>query len=247
MKITRLSILIIAGAILISFLLSSCATKSKSVTEEPKPVQQETPVVKEEKAEKEKAKKESVEKEEVIVAEEPDISVEKKVEELAIAKEKPARADSDGDGVYDDVDKCPGTQKGVKVDRNGCPEKIREITSYEFTVEFDLDSTMIRRSYYSSIQEAIDFMKEHPEAELVRVVIEGHADSTGTDAYNYNLSLRRATSVKQFLMRELNVDPDIVQLRAYGERKPIASNKTKQGRQRNRRALITFSILSFID
>jgi outer membrane protein OmpA-like peptidoglycan-associated protein len=247
MKFNRLFITIIAVGIFISFTLSSCATKSKSVTEEPKQVQQETKAVKEKPAEKEKAKRKSVEKEETVVAEEPDLSVEKKVEELAIAKEKPARADSDGDGVYDDVDKCPGTQKGVKVDRNGCPEKIKEITSYEFTVEFDLDSSMIRRSYYSRIQEAIDFMKEHPEAELVRVVIEGHADSTGTDAYNYNLSLRRANSVKQFLLRELNIDPDIVQLRAYGERKPIANNKTEEGRQRNRRALVTFSILSFIE
>jgi len=242
MKISTPFIVILACVLAFSLVISSCASKSKAVKEEPQPVQEETAAVKEKPVEKQVAKKE-----ETKVVEEPDISVTKKVEELAIAKETPAPNDTDGDGVYDDMDKCPGTPRGVKVDKSGCPEKIKELTTYEFVIEFDLDSTLIRDAYYKNVQEAIDFMKAHPEAELVRVMIEGHADSSGPDTYNYNLSFRRATSVKQFLRKELNIDPDIIQIRAFGERNPIASNNTKAGRQRNRRALITFSIISFSD
>jgi outer membrane protein OmpA-like peptidoglycan-associated protein len=242
MKITRLFLIVVASGVLFSMVVSGCATKSKSVAEHPAPAKEEP-----RKVQKKPAESKAVAKEEKPAVEEPDISVEKKVEELAIAKQKPTPLDSDGDGVLDDADKCPGTQRGVKVDRNGCPEKIKEITTYEFIVEFDLDSAMIRKTYYSNVREAVDFMKEHPEAELVRVIIEGHADSTGTDAYNYQLSLRRAESVKQFLVRELNIDPDIFQIRGFGERNPIADNRTKAGRQKNRRALITFSILSLAD
>jgi OOP family OmpA-OmpF porin len=237
MKISTIFIVIVAGALVFTFVLGSCASKSKALKEETQPVQEEKAAVKEKPAKKEETK----------AVEEPDISVTKKVEELAIAKEAPSPVDSDGDGVYDNMDKCPGTPKGVKVDRNGCPEKIKELTTYEFVIEFDLDSTLIRDIYNKNVREAIDFMKAHPEAELVRVIIEGHADSSGPDTYNYNLSHRRAVSVKQFLIRELNIDPEIIQTRAFGERNPIASNNTKAGRQRNRRALITFSILSFSD
>jgi outer membrane protein OmpA-like peptidoglycan-associated protein len=252
MKLFKLMLVILMSGLVIALIISGCATKSEAVVEEPvekpKEVKEEKEEVKEEVVVEEKEVEEVVEKEiekiEEVKVEEPEITVEKKIEEIVIATEEPIRLDRDGDGVYDDVDKCPGTPKGVKVDKYGCPEKIKEITKYEFVVEFDLDSTLIRSGYYPKVQEAIDFMKAHPEAELVRVVIEGHADSTGPEKYNYSLSLRRAQSVKQLLIDELNVEPDIIQTRGFGETRPIASNKTEAGRQKNRRAVVAFSILN---
>jgi len=260
MKLLKLLLIVLLSCLVITLVVSGCATKSQAVVEEPKEVKEEKEEVevevkeeKEEVEEKVVVERKEVEEEEVKVIEkieevevyEPEITVEKKIEEIVIAEQEPVRLDSDGDGIYDDEDRCPDTPKGVRVDRYGCPEKIKEITKYEFIVEFDLDSTLIRPNYYPIVQEAIDFMKAHPEAELVRVEIEGHADSSGPESYNYDLSLRRAQSVKELLMNELNVDQDIVQIHGFGETRPIASNMTETGRQKNRRAVITFSILSY--
>ena len=71
---------------------------------------------------------------------------------------------------------------------------------------------------------------------LVDVV--GHADSTGADAYNQTLSERRATSVADFLVRRGRVLPDRLYVAGMGERNPIASNETPDGRARNRRVEI---------
>jgi OOP family OmpA-OmpF porin len=157
-------------------------------------------------------------------------------------KELPKPGDSDSDGVTDDKDKCPGTSAGVRVDRNGCPVVIGESASFEYIILFDLDSAQIRSEYYRDARQALDFMAQHPEAELVKVYIEGHADSTGPEVYNYKLSMRRAIEVEELLVDELGIDADIIELAAFGEKYPTASNETQRDRQKNRRAVIEFNL-----
>lgn len=68
-----------------------------------------------------------------------------------------------------------------------------------------------------------------------RIVVEGHTDNVGGDAYNDDLSARRANAVRAALVAEHGVAPAQVTTRGFGERKPIESNDTIGGRARNRR------------
>jgi outer membrane protein OmpA-like peptidoglycan-associated protein len=250
MKTMNLALVIFTAVISVVFLFSSCATQQEAVVEEePQVVQEQEPVAEPEI--EEVAVAEPEEKEEVVVeveveeeeeveeeTEAPDLMIVTKVEEEI---ESPPQ-DSDGDGVVDSMDRCPGTSSGVDVDKYGCPEIIADLASIEFTLEFAIDSAMIRSEYKERGHEAIQYMNAHPEARLVDVLVEGHTDSTGTDEYNYKLSLRRAYNVKQYLVKELGIDPNIIETAAFGEKYPVASNDNAADRQRNRRVDITFSL-----
>ena len=65
----------------------------------------------------------------------------------------------------------------------------------------------------------------------------GHTDSIGADAYNQKLSVRRAESVKSYLVSK-GVEPNRIYTEGKGEKQPVASNKTADGRQKNRRVEI---------
>jgi len=69
-------------------------------------------------------------------------------------------------------------------------------------------------------------------------VIGGHADSTGTDRYNYELARRRAESVSRYLILEKKIDPMRVVTVSFGESSPLVDNGTRQGREKNRRVEI---------
>jgi outer membrane protein OmpA-like peptidoglycan-associated protein len=86
----------------------------------------------------------------------------------------------------------------------------------------------------STIDRLANFLAEYPKKS---VLIEGHTDSVGTDAYNQDLSERRAMAVKTALIRA-NVDPARINTYGYGETRPIAGNNTDAGRLKNRRVEI---------
>lgn len=137
----------------------------------------------------------------------------------------PAPKDSDGDGVYDDKDKCPNTPKGTVVDADGCTKIIR------LHVKFDFDKSTVKPEFMPEIQKVADFMKQNPG---YNVVLEGHTDSKGSDAYNMKLSDQRAKAVAKALST-LGVAGAKVTTEAYGESKPVATNDTEAGRAENRR------------
>lgn len=85
-----------------------------------------------------------------------------------------------------------------------------------------------------SIDKLARFLQENPERE---VLVEGHTDSVGSDAYNLNLSQRRAESAATALMAR-GIGADRITTRGYGEAYPEASNATQAGRQQNRRVEI---------
>jgi len=138
--------------------------------------------------------------------------------------------DSDGDGVCDDKDKCPGTPAGTLVDEHGCPLKL------EIHIEFDFDKTAIKPEYTSELAKAALFIKKHEEAEVILVA--GHTDSIGTEAYNQGLSERRAAAVRDYLIKNFDIDGNRLVTRGYGESQPVASNETEEGRAKNRRVEI---------
>ncbi|PKM04873.1 MAG: porin [Gammaproteobacteria bacterium HGW-Gammaproteobacteria-6] len=101
----------------------------------------------------------------------------------------------------------------------------------ELDVKFDFDRDTIRPEYRQDIQSLAEFMKTYPS---VTTMVEGHTDSVGNDAYNQNLSERRANSVRQALIAE-GVEASRVSSAGYGESRPIADNATDEGRSMNRR------------
>lgn len=158
--------------------------------------------------------------------------------------------DSDGDGVYDNRDKCPDTPKGVAVDADGCPPKseataVPEPMDQKAPVKpgdhwvlndvlFDFDRAVIKPSAAGPLDEVIRILKENPG---LRVSLEGHTDSVGTAAYNMGLSVRRADAVKRYMI-EKGIDAGRLVTKGYGLTKPVASNQTKDGRAQNRRVEI---------
>jgi OOP family OmpA-OmpF porin len=98
-------------------------------------------------------------------------------------------------------------------------------------VEFDFDKSTIKKGYYKDIDSLVGVMKQYPD---LNVVVEGHTDSVGTAAYNKKLSQRRAEAVKKYMV-ENGIDANRIKAQGFGMDKPIASNKTKEGRQKNRR------------
>jgi outer membrane protein OmpA-like peptidoglycan-associated protein len=73
------------------------------------------------------------------------------------------------------------------------------------------------------------------------IEIAGHTDAIGTEAYNLDLSKRRATSVMDYLVEKGKIDKARITIVFFGEDKPIGSNETKEGRKKNRR--VEFKII----
>jgi OOP family OmpA-OmpF porin len=142
--------------------------------------------------------------------------------------------DSDGDGVCDPLDKCPGTPPGYRVDVNGCPIAVTVVLD----VKFDFDKSVVKPQYRSEVQKVADFLNSHPGS---TAVIEGHTDSRGTEAYNQKLSERRAAAVRDYLVNQFNVNPSKLTSVGFGKDKPIASNETDAGRAENRRVVGVFT------
>ena len=76
-----------------------------------------------------------------------------------------------------------------------------------------------------------------PSARSLRVSVEGHTDSIGSDAYNQRLSERRAKAVRDYMV-EQGIDTDRIATHGWGEAKPVATNKTEEGRAQNGRVEI---------
>lgn len=105
-------------------------------------------------------------------------------------------------------------------------------------INFDTDKYNIKPQYHNELKTVGDFLKEFPEA---KGVIEGHTDSTHTKAYNQKLSERRANSVKEYIIKNFGIDPGRIASKGYGKDKPIATNKTVEGRAKNRRIVANFT------
>mgnify|MGYP002624185627 FL=1 len=98
-------------------------------------------------------------------------------------------------------------------------------------VQFDFDKANIRDDAKPILDEAARTLAGE---KAVTVVVAGHTDAVGSDAYNMRLSERRAKSVKGYLIGQ-GIDADRMSVRAFGESMPVADNETEEGRAQNRR------------
>ncbi|MFO7877682.1 MAG: OmpA family protein [Desulfovermiculus sp.] len=138
--------------------------------------------------------------------------------------------DSDGDGVPDYLDKCPDTEAGVEVDDEGCPYPV----SKRIEVYFDFDKAEVKDKYHDELEEIAQYLERNEDTDMT---IEGHTDSIGPAEYNMGLSERRAESVQDYLTDTLDIDDARLDTKGYGETRPVADNSTKEGRQKNRRVI----------
>jgi outer membrane protein OmpA-like peptidoglycan-associated protein len=120
-----------------------------------------------------------------------------------------------------------------------CPSKPMKaekvIDRMTLTINFDFDKAMIRKADIADLKKAIDFIKKYPGA---KIRLEGHTDWKGTEQYNQVLSEKRAEATKEYLVSKGNIDASRISTIGYGETKPVATNKTDDGRFKNRRVEI---------
>lgn len=121
----------------------------------------------------------------------------------------------------------------ANVQRNA---NILEVT-FKSDVLFDTDSAALKAGSHSEISRVARVLNEYPQTSIV---VAGHTDSTGSEEHNQALSERRAQSVKNALLDQ-GVSPARVTTVGYGETQPIASNYTPEGRQMNRRVVVTIA------
>ena len=149
--------------------------------------------------------------------------------------------DSDGDGVPDSLDKCPGTPAGVVVDKDGCPpvvvekviiiasepkvaEKVKEVAAEPKVVvlafedvHFGFDQSALTPEAKASLKRDIKLLLENPNA---KVRVAGYTSASGTEEYNQKLSERRAMAVKEYLIAEGVITRDRLSTIGYGEKRP---------------------------
>lgn len=175
--------------------------------------------------------------------------------------EKAGPKDSDGDGVYDHLDRCPGTPFGTPVDARGCPLPPKPAAPVDSDgdgvyddddycpdtprgatvddrgcwvlqgVEFESNKAEIRPLYEPELEGVANVLENNPG---LRIQIQGHTDSVGAAEYNRQLSERRARAVMEWLINR-GIDRKRLSAIGLGESRPIANNDSDVGRKRNRR------------
>ena len=106
-------------------------------------------------------------------------------------------------------------------------------------VQFEFDSHKILPVSHDLLNEVARVIKENPQ--IKKIEVEGHASSEGSEGHNLRLSDRRANSVMQYLTKQGQIPKAMLQAKGYGVSRPIASNDTEDGREKNRR--VEFTIL----
>ncbi|UCG30936.1 MAG: OmpA family protein [candidate division WOR-3 bacterium] len=99
-------------------------------------------------------------------------------------------------------------------------------------IQFDFDKSTLRPVSIPILEQAADVLRQYPN---IRIEIQGHTCWLGSDEYNLRLSQSRANSVMNYLVTEQNIDKARLTAKGYGETTPVATNETKEGRERNRR------------
>lgn len=118
------------------------------------------------------------------------------------------------------------------------PANAAQQVNIELKVLFDTAKDVVKPEFRPEIQKVADFMKTYASS---KAEIEGHTDSMGDDAMNQGLSQRRADSVRRYLVEQFGVSADRLSAKGYGETRPMADNKTAEGRATNRRVIATIS------
>ena len=131
---------------------------------------------------------------------------------------------------------APATPAAPAAPAKPAPSSVRQSVVIQADALFDFDKSVLRPDGKKSIDEALGKISG---VDVEMVIATGHTDSIGTDQYNQRLSERRAQAVKDYLVSK-GIPASKVTTIGKGESQPVATNKTKEGRQKNRRVDIEF-------
>ena len=106
--------------------------------------------------------------------------------------------------------------------------------TYAADAFFDFDKSVLKPAGKAKLDDLVGKVKG---INLEVIIAVGHTDSVGSDAYNQKLSVRRAESVKAYLVSK-GIEKNRIYTEGKGEKQPVADNKTKEGRAKNRRVEI---------
>lgn len=140
--------------------------------------------------------------------------------------------DTDNDGVLDIVDKCP--EVPGPAENEGCPvveDVMDELNALAKAVYFDTGKSTFTKETYTRLDAMYEILKDFPNEKFI---VEGHADSTGSDAINDRLSTARANAVRDYLVSK-GLNEANYTAKGYGEKQPVDTNDTASGRANNRR------------
>jgi outer membrane protein OmpA-like peptidoglycan-associated protein/opacity protein-like surface antigen len=160
----------------------------------------------------------------------------------------PVVQDADNDGVPDDKDLCPFTPANVKVDKDGCPIELNDRETElldkgritERNIHFETAKWDILPESQPVLDEIGAILIQWPR---LRIEVGGHCDWRGSDAYNLDLSNKRANSVLEYLLSKYpQITREQFSAKGYGESQPVATNKTVEGMAMNRR--VEFKVLN---
>lgn len=153
--------------------------------------------------------------------------------------------DTDGDGVPDYIDNCPKLF-GV-ASNHGCPEVKKEVrTLFQKAlqgIQFESGKDVIKKTSYTILNQIAKVLIDNSN---YLIEVQGHTDNVGKPEMNKILSEKRATAVRNYLISK-GVDEKRITSNGYGDTKPVASNKTSQGKAKNRRVefVVTFEEVTF--
>ncbi len=154
----------------------------------------------------------------------------------AVVDKRGCPVDADGDGVPDGRDKCPDTSLEAEADGDGC-SRVQRGDVVLPTIRFRLGSAKIAPGSSPALDKVAKILRQNPN---IRIEIGGHTDNEGPAGLNRKISLNRAEAVKAYLVSQ-GVAASRMVTKGYGEVHPIASNRHKEGRAKNRR--IEFKVL----
>ena len=168
----------------------------------------------------------------------------------AYANVTPNLQDASGAAVKDGSGACVVTSGAVLPECAGAPARpaapapaarpapasVRQAVVIQADALFDFDKSVLRPDGRKSIDDALAKLKG---VDLELVIATGHTDSRGSDAYNQKLSERRAATVKEYLVSK-GIPASKITTIGKGESQPVATNKTAEGRQKNRRVDVEF-------
>ncbi len=149
-------------------------------------------------------------------------------------------ADADGDGVADAIDRCPAEQetRNNYLDEDGCPDTGSELVRVTRTqveireiIQFQTGSAQILAASNKVLDAVVKVMTDAPD---MKIRVEGHTDNEGGDDANLALSKSRAEAVRRYLETK-GISGNRLASQGYGETKPLDTNRTPEGRTRNRR------------
>ena len=158
--------------------------------------------------------------------------------------------DTDGDGILDDVDMCIKQVETFNsyMDADGCLDKAPRgvrVTKNAIIIDekiyFQTAKAVILPKSYDILNSVAQAMVDYSN---IKVQVQGHTDSDGSNSYNLKLSNRRANAVREYLIKA-GVEESRLESKGFGETTPIADNKTAAGKEKNRR--VEFTILGGMD